>query len=87
MNYVYILYSEKLKKYYVGRSSDLKKRMIMHNNGSVPFTSRGVPWELVYYAAFINKSDAVVEEKFLKTGKGRDRRKYLLKHFIESRES
>ena len=61
----------------------MKNRVRKQNNGEVPFTSRGVPWKLVYYETFINKQDAVSEEKFLKTGKGRERRNYLPRSFIE----
>jgi predicted GIY-YIG superfamily endonuclease len=36
---------------------------------------------LVFYEAFVQKADATREEKFLKTDKGRERRKYLLAEF------
>ncbi len=80
MYYVYILYSAKLNKKYIGRTDNLKNRMEEHNKGKVPFTSRGLPWVLIYYQAFLNKEDAVSEELFLKTGKGRERIKYLLRN-------
>ena len=64
-------------------TEDLKERLSQHNGKFVPFTSRGTPWILVHYQAFIEKEDAIREEKFLKTGKGRERRKYLLKDFID----
>ncbi|TSD02232.1 MAG: putative endonuclease [Parcubacteria group bacterium Athens0714_25] len=78
MYYVYILYSEKLKKRYIGYCSDLGRRIKDHNERRVVFTSRGVPWKIIYYEVFGSKSDAQREEKFLKTGKGRDRIKFLL---------
>ena len=80
MYYVYILYSAKLKKEYIGYTSDLKKRFREHNSGEVIFTSRGIPWKLIYYEAFFSKRDAMEEERFLKTGKGRERRSYLLEN-------
>jgi len=83
MHYVYILYSKKLRKFYIGLTDNLKKRILEHNNGESSFTSRGGCWELVYYEAFSIKSDAVREERFLKTGQGRERRKYLLKSCLE----
>ena len=83
MHYVYILYSPKLKKFYIGVTSDLKERFKQHNNGQTPFTSKGMPWQLIYYEAFFEKTDALRKEKFLKTGKGRERRKYLLANFIK----
>lgn len=38
---------------------------------------------LVYYEAFLSKSDALREEKFLKSGKGKERVKYLFKDNME----
>ena len=83
MWYVYILYSNKLKKFYVGSTTDLRKRVKEHNGKYSPFTSLGVPWRLVYYEAFIDKEDAQSEELFLKTGQGRERRKFLLRTFLD----
>jgi hypothetical protein len=38
---------------------------------------------LIYYEAFTEKIDSLNEEKFLKTGKGRERRKILLSRFLK----
>jgi len=83
MNYVYILYSHKLKKIYKGCTTDLKTRLTNHNIGRVRSTKKGKPWELIYYEAFINKIDSRREELFLKSGKGRERVKYLLQNTIK----
>ena len=83
MYYVYILYSKGLNKYYVGYTEDIKKRIKQHNHKLVPFTSKGVPWTCPFCEIFLIKKDAIREEKFLKSGKGRERRKYLLKSFID----
>ncbi|MBI4708616.1 MAG: GIY-YIG nuclease family protein [Candidatus Portnoybacteria bacterium] len=77
MYYVYILFSKKLNKRYIGSTNDLRQRLIYHNNGKSPYTSKGIPWLLVYYEAFTLKRDSLKEERFLKTGKGRERIKYL----------
>lgn len=81
MYYVYILFSEKLNKKYIGFSSDLKKRLLEHNKGKSVFTRTGKPWKLLYYEAFMMEKDARVEELFLKSGKGRERLRYLLSIF------
>ena len=86
MHYVYLIYSKKLNKFYTGSTDDLKKRMNEHNSGKTQFTLRGIPWKLVYYEAFIEKVDAMREEKFLKSGKGRERRGFLLETFIGKME-
>jgi len=83
MFYVYVIYSEKLRKRYIDRTDDLLSRIKQHNNGGSNFTSRGMPWKLIYYEAFLVKKDAIVEEKFLKTGKGREGLKFLLKNTAE----
>jgi len=79
MYYVYIIFSQRLQKKYIGFTTDLKKRLIYHNNGKCNFTSKGIPWSLVYYEVFKSEKDARNEELFLKSGKGRERLKYLLK--------
>jgi len=82
MHYVYILQSKKHGKLYKGSSSDLKERIREHNRGNVISTKSGIPWELIYYEAFSKKADALREEKFLKSGKGRERLAYLLKYTL-----
>ena len=77
MYYVYILKSKKVDNLYKGSTINLKKRLLEHNSGYNKSTKNGIPWKLIYYEAFENKSDALREELFLKTGKGRDRIKHL----------
>jgi putative endonuclease len=66
MYYLYLLYSEKTKKYYVGSTPDLEKRFYFHNNGKVKSTKAGVPWKLIYYEAYPTKEDAMNREYKLK---------------------
>ena len=42
MPYLYIIYSEKLNKYYVGAYIDLERRLYEHNIGHAKFTSTGI---------------------------------------------
>lgn len=79
MYYVYIIKSEKIGKLYVGSTEDLRKRALEHNMGKVVSTKTSYPWKMIYYEAFMSKNDARREELFLKTGKGRERIKWLLK--------
>ena len=80
MYYVYIIYSKKLDKKYTGSTSDLRKRVKKHNSKGSKFTAKGCPWKLIYYEAFLNKEDALREERFLKSGQGRERIKRLFKN-------
>jgi len=71
---VYVIWSKKLQKRYVGSTSDLERRIVEHNKGQSKFTKSGVPWQLVCKEEFDTKTEALKREKFLKTGVGR---KYL----------
>jgi putative endonuclease len=70
MFYIYLLESEKNKEFYIGYTSDLKKRLTEHNKGLNFSTKRYLPWKLIYYEACIKISDAKRREKYLKTTQG-----------------
>jgi len=69
---VYILYSEKFNKHYVGFTSNLEKRLKSHNEFGKEWTARYRPWKIIYKEKFEAKIDAMIYEKWLKTGSGRD---------------
>ena len=71
MYYVYVLWSEKLQKRYIGCTADVEKRIGEHNRGCNKFTKGGIPWILVYQEEFTSKREALKREKFLKSGVGR----------------
>ncbi|RPA67834.1 GIY-YIG nuclease family protein [Cyclobacteriaceae bacterium YHN15] len=67
MSYIlYIIYSHKLGKDYIGQTSDLDARMKRHNGGRNPFTKRGVPWELVHFLNCDSRAEAMKLEKRIK---------------------
>jgi putative endonuclease len=70
MHYVYIIQSKIDGSYYKGYTEDLKRRFAEHNRGDVKFTSVKMPYELIWYSAFINKKKALNFEKYLKQGSG-----------------
>jgi len=73
MYYVYVLYSLKSKRLYTGSTEDLRHRLKEHNDGiGGEYTKKNRPFVLVYYEAFIHKSDASKQEKFYKIGYGRE---------------
>ena len=47
-HFVYILYSRKFNRFYVGVTLDLSKRILQHNNKENPSTAGGVPWILIW---------------------------------------
>jgi putative endonuclease len=67
MHYVYLLKSRISGIRYIGCTGDLKKRLVKHNAGKVQSTKTMTPLDLIYYEAFLNKYDAFIREKELKT--------------------
>ncbi len=72
MYYVYVLQSRKDGNIYIGSTSNLKKRFEVHNAGGVESTKLRRPLVLIFYEAFRSKTDALVDEKFFKSGYGRE---------------
>jgi putative endonuclease len=70
--YVYVLFSLKDRKLYIGYSTNLKTRYHNHLKGKVTATKNRLPLELIHYEAFKNNYDARTREKFLKSGFGRN---------------
>ena len=79
MAYMYIIYSEKLDKYYIGACTDLKRRLYEHNIGHSKFTGTGVPWGIVYKEEFESLPVAKKRELAIKKMKSR---KYIEKLVI-----
>ncbi|PCE64812.1 GIY-YIG nuclease family protein [Sediminicola luteus] len=71
---VYILFSEKLNKYYVGYTNDLSERIERHNTSRSKYTSRGIPWKLLKVYPCKDRSEAVQLEKVIK---GKGARRYM----------
>ena len=84
MFYVYILQSEFDGGLYIGFTADLKRRILEHHEGMSSSTSYRRPVVLIYYEAYLEKSDAEGREKFLKSGGGRRfLAKQLTAHFAK----
>ena len=84
MWHVYILYSIKTAKTYTGFSNDVQRRLFEHNiSESRGFTLRYRPWTLLRTENFNTKKEAMIREKFLKTGRGREEIKNFIRDFID----
>ncbi len=59
---VYIIYSSKIDKFYIGYTGDINDRLLKHNRKSKGFSNPGRPWSLVYSEYFENKKDAMQRE-------------------------
>ena len=76
--FVYILYSEKRSRYYVGQTTDIIKRLKRHNLGIVPSTKSGAPWKLVLQLEVLTRSEAVNLERRIKK---RGAKRFIDDHF------
>jgi putative endonuclease len=78
MWFLYILYSSKRDKFYIGSTNDLQRRLNEHNNSHTPSTRGGEPWNLVYHEEFENKPDARKRERAIKAKKSRTYIEFLI---------
>ena len=70
---VYVLYSPKFNRIYIGYTSNLEQRFISHNKLSKKgYTIRYRPWVIAFTEIYQDKEEAMRREKFFKTGKGRE---------------
>jgi putative endonuclease len=72
--YMYIIFSSKLDKFYVGSTNDVMRRLADHNRGKSGFTRTGIPWVLKYSEKFNDRTSAVRREMEVKK---RKERKYI----------
>ena len=77
--FVYILKSiSSPQEYYVGITSDPHARLAAHNDGSSPHTARHRPWRTLVMIEFDEEAPAIVFERYVKTGSGRE---FARRHF------
>ncbi len=69
--YVYLIRSiSHPDQRYVGITRDLKTRILQHNAGKSPHTSKFIPWQLVTAMYFSDTAKAEAFERYLKHGSG-----------------
>ena len=79
MFYTYVLISQKDNNFYVGSTSDLRRRIKDHNAGMTKSIKHRRPFKLAFYEAYNSREEASNREKFLKSSDGKkDIRKRLL---------
>jgi len=62
---------------YVGYTSDLKKRIKLHNTGKGAKFTRGRTWKLIYKETFKSKNKAISREYYIKKNRAlRNKIKY-----------
>lgn len=84
MYWVYILENQENKSWYIGATSNLKRRLIEHQRSSGVRTTRlKEGWKLIYCEGYISEQDAFGREKFLKSGAGRRFFKKQLSNYLK----
>jgi len=71
IKYVYILESLDSEHFYAGITDDVPARLLKHNAGEVPHTSKYLPWRLKPHVALSDEKQAFAFEQYLKSGSGR----------------
>lgn len=85
MHFIYILYSQKINRYYIGETHNVELRLRQHNEGYYKensFTKKGQPWELVFQLECRTKQQAQKIEKHIKKMKSK---KYV-ENFIQYKQ-
>jgi len=82
--YVYVLLSLKDKKFYIGYTSDLKRRLQEHKRGKNISTKPRRPLKLIYYEAHLSKKDAQRRERYFKTSKGKSTLRQIVRDSTKS---
>ena len=77
---VYILYSAKLGQFYKGQTSNLPHRLERHNRAYEQFTSKGIPWRLLWSTQKRSRSEAKKLERKLKNLGNVQLMKFILKY-------
>ena len=78
MYYVYIIYSAKLDRYYIGYTEDVDARLVQHNSGLSSFTSRASDWRVMYQEVFSSREEAHKRELAIKKKKSRKYIEWLI---------
>jgi putative endonuclease len=67
--HVYVLWSARARRFYIGLSENPQSRLAQHNHSGRGWTARYAPWELVYSECCENYSLAKQRESQLKAQK------------------
>lgn len=70
---VYVLYSKKYNKIYIGYTSNMEQRLLSHNELAIKgHTVKYRPWMVAFTEEYKTKKNAMLRENQLKAGKGRE---------------
>jgi len=78
MFYIYIIYSKKADRYYVGQTDDIANRLLAHQSGISKYTSIADDWILMYSELFETRNEAIIRENEIKKKKSRKYVEWLI---------
>jgi len=79
---VYVLYSARYDKIYIGYSGNLEERFKSHNElGKKGWTIKFRPWDIVHTEDYATKKEAMRRERELKSASGR---RWIWEHIIKN---
>jgi len=78
MFFLYVIFSAKLNRYYVGYTADLEKRLTEHNTGLSHFTAKAADWTLMYKEEYNTREEANQRERNIKKKKSRKYIEWLI---------
>lgn len=86
MAFVYILQSKRDKRFYIGSTVDIKKRLKHHQGGFTPSTKRFGELDLIFSQEYLSLKEARIIERKLKKLKRKDYIEKIIKDgFIKMR--
>ena len=79
MYFVYILKNNSSNKHYIGSTNNLERRLEEHNRGQTKSTKRRGVWSIIYTKQFATSIEAKRREQLIKSYKGGNAFKALLR--------
>lgn len=85
-HYVYLLQSELDESFYIGYTTNLKRRLMEHDDGKNFSTKHSRPYKLIFFEGYLNEKDAKRREKYLKTSQGSRVIKRMIKEYLYNKK-
>ena len=76
---VYVLFSLKDHKLYIGYTTSLRRRLGEHHRGETVSTARRRPLRLLFCEHYVSRQDAQRREQYFKTSPGKRSLRLMLK--------
>ncbi len=82
-HYTYVLWSKEDKKFYIGYTTNLKRRLEEHQRGDIHTTHRLSNPQFIFGEIFVSETDARRREQYFKTTKGKKTLRLMLRETIK----